>query len=94
MAAVLFMVIERVESEKMAALGERFRQHGRMLPEGVVYHASWVDPAGTQCFQLMEAPDATALRAWTERWEDLVRFEVVPVLTSAEFWARQNPALR
>lgn len=90
LVGVLFMVIERFEKENLAALGERFRKYGRMLPEGVVYQASWVNPAGTQCFQVMEAPDATALRAWTERWDDLVHFEIVPVLASAEFWARQK----
>ena len=90
LVGVLFMVIERFEREDLAALGERFRKHGRMLPEGVVYQASWVNPAGTQCFQVMEAPDATALQAWTERWDDLVHFEIVPVLASAEFWARQK----
>ena len=27
-------------------IGERFKRKGRMLPEGVVYHASWVEPGG------------------------------------------------
>jgi hypothetical protein len=26
-------------------------------------------------------------RAWTAAWEDLVEFEVLPVLTSDEYWA-------
>lgn len=89
---MLFMVIERIAQENLAALAERFKEHGRMLPEGVAYQASWLNPAGTQCFQVMEAPDAAALRVWTERWEDLVHFEVVPIVPSAEFWARQSQA--
>jgi len=83
---MLFMVIERFKNSDATAAGERFRQSGRMLPEGVVYHASWMDAAGSRCFQLMEAPDLASLGLWTDRWADLVDFEIVPVLTSAEFW--------
>jgi len=35
---VLFMVIETFRDRK--AIGERFERCGRMLPEGVTYHAS------------------------------------------------------
>ncbi len=44
---MLFMVIERFKDGNAQAAGERFRHSGRMLPEGVEYHASWVDPAFT-----------------------------------------------
>jgi hypothetical protein len=37
----------------------------------------------------MEAPDSAALQPWIRRWDDLVDFEIVPVLTSAEFWERK-----
>jgi hypothetical protein len=84
---MLFMVIERVKGTAWGPVGERFRRSGRMLPEDVLYHASWVDPAGGRCFQVMEAPDLESLKAWAARWEDLVDFEIVPVLTSQEFWA-------
>jgi hypothetical protein len=50
---MLFMVIEPFRNGDAKLIGERFRRDGRMLPEGVVYHASWVDPAGARCFQLM-----------------------------------------
>jgi hypothetical protein len=85
---MLLMVIERFKNGDAGPIGERFRRDGRMLPEGVVYHASWVDPAAARCFQLMEAPDAESLAGWTRRWDDLVEFEVVPVLTSADFWSK------
>ncbi len=42
---MLFMVIERFKDGNARLVGERFRQSGRMLPEGVAYHASWVDSA-------------------------------------------------
>jgi hypothetical protein len=85
---MLLMVIERFKDGNAKPIGERFRRVGRMLPEGVIYLASWVDPAGARCFQLMDAPDAESLAAWTKRWDDLVEFQIVPVLTSADFWSR------
>jgi hypothetical protein len=58
-----------------------------MLPESVIYHASWIDAQSARCFQVMEAPDEESLKPWIDAWSDLVEFEVVPVQTSAEFWA-------
>lgn len=84
---MLFMVIERFKQGNPRAVGERFKKRGRMLPEGVTYHASWMDITGSRCYQLMEAPSGDALSPWVRCWEDLVDFEVVPVLSSAEFWA-------
>jgi len=80
------MVIERFKAGKVAAIGRRFKEKGRMLPQGVTYDASWVDAAGERCYQVMEAPSAELLNEWVRRWEDLVEFEIVPVVTSAEFW--------
>ncbi len=87
---MLFMVIERFNGDRLAAVGQRFERLGRMLPDGVVYHASWFEPSGARCFQIMEAPSRAALDAWTARWEDLVDFEVLAVVPSAEFWAQRR----
>jgi hypothetical protein len=84
---MLFMVIERFKNRDPGPIGERFAREGRMLPEGVTYHMSWVDPAAARCFQLMEADDPGALDIWAKRWADVADFEIVPVLTSQEFWA-------
>jgi hypothetical protein len=89
---MLFMVIERFKDGKVSSIGDRFQCSGRMLPEGVDYHASWVDAAGTRCFQLMEAPSVELLNVWISRWSDLVEFEVVPVATSADFWEQRRRA--
>jgi hypothetical protein len=86
--AMLFMVIERFKNGDARAIGERFQREGRMLPADVIYHVSWVDAAGARCFQIMEAPRAESLAAWIRRWDDLVEFEIVPVMTSAEFWSK------
>jgi hypothetical protein len=87
---MLFMVIEHFKEGDAVAIGERFKLKGRMLPEGVTYQASWVDAAGARCFQVMEAPQLESLKAWIRCWDDLVDFEVVPVQTSADFWAQEQ----
>ncbi len=87
---MLFMVIERFRQGDPAAVGERFKTSGRMLPDGVTYQASWMDETGSQCFQIMDAPDRDALNVWVRCWDDLVEFEITPVLTSADFWARRR----
>jgi hypothetical protein len=88
---MLFMVIERFKHGDPRPTGERFRRRGRMLPDGVAYQASWVDSAGARCFQVMEAPDPELLNTWVSRWDDLIDFEIVPVLASGDFWARTQP---
>lgn len=81
------MVIERYPPSNVEEIGRRFEIKGRMMPEGVSYHASWVETTGARCFQLMEADSRESLDEWIGHWNDLVDFEVSPVLTSAEFWA-------
>jgi Domain of unknown function (DUF3303) len=85
---MLFMVIEHFKPESIAQIGERFQRSGRMLPDDVVYHASWMEASGARCFQVMEAPNRDSLDAWMHRWSDLVDFEVIPVVTSGEFWSK------
>lgn len=85
---MLFMVIERFKNGDAKSVGERFRRQGRMLPEGVTYRASWVDSTASRCFQVMEAPSAQSLSPWVSRWDDLIDFEIVPVLTSQDFWSQ------
>jgi hypothetical protein len=83
---MLLMVIERPRSGDFEAVGERFARQGRMLPEGVVYVASWIDATQARCFQLMEAPSSEWLDPWVEKWADLVDFEITPVHPSADYW--------
>jgi hypothetical protein len=87
---MLFMVIEDFKDGDPGPIRERFVRDGRMLPEGVVYHASWVDPSNARCFQVMEAKDRDALLVWTDRWADLVGFTILPVLPSEEYWGKMS----
>jgi hypothetical protein len=88
---MLFMVIESFKDGDARAIGERFKQSGRMLPEGLLYQASWVESTGARCFQVMETADPELLKTWVSRWNDLIDFEIVPVQSSAEFWAQTRP---
>jgi hypothetical protein len=67
---------------------ERAAQKGRLLPTGVLYLDSWIDESLQRCFQLMETDDPNALDEWIGEWSDLVRFEIVPLISSSEAAAR------
>lgn len=84
---MLLMVVERFKGGGIEAVGERFRARGRMMPDDVSYVSSWLDPRGTVCYQLMEAPGLDSLKPWMSQWDDLMDFEAIPVMASAEFWA-------
>ncbi len=82
---MLYMIIERFGEETRAAMANRFREYGRMLPEGVEYRMSWMTPERDRCYQLMVAARREELDEWVRRWSDLVDFEIVPVIESSEY---------
>lgn len=82
--AVLFMVIERFKGRDARAVYRRFRDQGRLAPEGLTYVGSWVEPNFDRCFQLMECDDARLLQQWAAQWSDLVEFEFTPVVPGAD----------
>lgn len=81
-----YIVIERLRDPR--AVYERLRQRGRLMPEGLHYRDSWISADLARCFQLMECDDSALLDAWIAGWSDLMEFEVVPVVSSAEASAR------
>ena len=81
---MLFMVIERFKNRDAVAVYKRFRERGRMAPEGLKYINSWVETNFDRCFQLMESDDQELFREWIANWKDLVDFEIVEVRTSQE----------
>ena len=88
---MLFMVIEHFRPGQAPEVYRRFRERGRMAPEGVRYISSWVDFGFQRCFQVMEAEQEQDLQAWTSNWADLVDFEIVAVRTSADAAAAIAP---
>ena len=90
---MLFMVIERFKERDGKAVYRRLREAGRGAPEGLRYVDSWVEANFERCFQLMECDDARLLQPWVAIWADLVEFEIVPVVPSAEARATIEPLL-
>jgi hypothetical protein len=90
---MLFMIIERFKDGDAIPVYRRFRDHGRMAPADVQYINSWVTSDLTICYQVMEAPDRARLDQWLQRWQDLVDFDVVPVITSPDAQAIVAPRL-
>jgi uncharacterized protein DUF3303 len=87
----LYMVVEHFRDAP--AVYRRFRERGRMAPEGLRYVASWVDEQIERCFQVMETDDRRLLDQWMANWSDLTDFEVYPVMTSAQAAEQMAPRL-
>jgi len=82
---MLFMIIERFRDNDMVPIYKQVRDGGRMLPEGLKYFDSWVEPNFSRCFQLMECDDLRLLQEWTLQWRGFgATFEIVPVVSSKE----------
>ncbi len=79
---MLYLIVEHFRGGDALPVYRRFRDQGRLAPEGLRYVASWVADDFHRCFQIMECDDLRLLDQWMERWRDLVDFEVIPVMTS------------
>lgn len=90
---VLYMVIERFRNQDPVPVYRRFRDFGRLAPDGLHYVSSWVDERLATCFQVMETEDRRLLDDWMAAWSDLVEFEVHPVLTSGQATGLVAPRL-
>jgi Protein of unknown function (DUF3303) len=106
---MLFMVIEHFKNRDALSVYRRFRDRGRMAPEGLRYSGRWVETNFDRCFQLMECDakgptrstvrgawgenDASLLEKWAEHWRDLIEFEFIPVRPSKEVAEIMAPQL-
>jgi len=84
MPATLYMVIERFKNGDAAPVYQRFRERGRLAPEGLIYVSSWVDENLAVCYQVMQTDDRALLDQWMANWQDLVDFDLHVVMTSQE----------
>ena len=90
---MLYMIIEHFKNQDALPIYRRFREKGRLAPEGLTYVSSWVDETMQHCFQIMETDDKALLDAWIANWEDIVDFEVFPIMTSKEAVDKISPYL-
>ena len=88
---MLYMIVEHFKNKDAVAVYRRFRDRGRLAPEGLTYVSSWVDEKMERCFQIMETEDRTLLEQWMGNWSDIVEFEVYPVITSKEAVEKISP---
>lgn len=81
---MLYMIVEHFKNDDPIPVYQRFREHGRLAPDGLQYISSWVDEKLEHCFQLMETADRNLLDQWITNWSDIVEFNVFPVISSKE----------
>lgn len=87
------MVVEHFRNQDPVPVYRRFRERGRLIPDGVSYVSSWIDEKLERCFQLMEATERTLLDEWVANWNDVAEFEIYPVISSSEAAERVSPRL-
>lgn len=90
---MLYLIIESFKNQDAVPVYRRFRDRGRLTPDGLRYVSSWVTTDLATCYQLMECEDRLLLEQWMTRWRDLVDFEVLPVITSSQAVERITPRL-
>jgi len=88
-----FLVIEHFRNGDPVPVYQRFRAQGRLMPEGLEYISSWITEDLTRCYQVMETADRRLLDEWIGRWSDLMSYDVLPVLSSAQVQERLGPRL-
>ena len=80
-----FMIIERFRNaDAVPAVYARFDKRGRLMPAGLKYVSSWIEPNFDRCFLVAECEDPRLIQQWVLQWNDLIEFEVVPVVPSKE----------
>lgn len=89
----LYMVIENFKNGDAVPVYRRFRDRGRLAPAGLSYVSSWVSENLHRCYQLMETEDRMLLDQWIANWNDLVDFEVHPVISSKDAADKIGPRL-
>jgi hypothetical protein len=87
------MIIEHFKNQDPVPVYRRFRDRGRLAPQGLQYVSSWVEEGLKRCFQLMETDDRNLLDEWMANWSDIVEFEIYPVISSKEAAEKVAPHL-
>ena len=90
---MLYVIVENFRGGDPVPVYRRFRDRGRLAPDGLRYHGSWVTADFRRCFQVMECDDPRLLQQWMANWQDVIDFEVTAVQTSADAAAAIAPRL-
>ena len=75
-----FMITYEIGPENRTASGKRFQKTGGLPPKGVTMLARWHKSAGLGGWVVCESSSAEAIADWMYQWNDLLRFDVEPVI--------------
>ena len=81
---MLYLIVEHFRNGNPGPVYERFRTEGRLAPAGLSYIDSWVTADLQRCYQIMECDNPSVLQKWIAAWDELIEFEVHPVISSFE----------
>jgi hypothetical protein len=81
---VHFMSIYTFHAEHKNAAVARFKETGGAPPAGIKLLARWHDVGGRRGFTICEADDPVALSIWSNKWSDLMKIEVFPVVNDEQ----------
>ena len=90
---MLYMIIENFRDGDARPVYRRYRDRGHLAPDGLRYVSSWVTSDLRRCYQVMECDDVGLVEEWMRQWQDIVDFECIPVMTSAEAASAVAPNL-
>ncbi len=100
MPKTLYLVVEHFKSKDSTPVYRRFREKGRMTPEGLLYISGWDDRKSGISYQVMETAERKQFDEWIVNWSDLIDFEIYPLRNLREslkafriFAARRPPNL-
>ena len=79
-----FLVIEKFRQGKVKEVYKRLEEKGRLMPHNLTYINSWITEDVSVCYQLMEADSIDKFEEWMNNWNDLIDFEIIPVITSQQ----------
>lgn len=79
-----YMIIETFKPGKIKEIYKRLEEKGRMQPEGLIYINSWIDEKMEKCYQVMKTDSEDNIHEWISNWDDVMEFEIVPVISSGE----------
>lgn len=83
-----YMIIETFKQGKVKEIYQHLEEKGRMQPVGLTYINSWIDENMEKCYQVMETDSIDKIHQWISNWDDVMEFDIVPVISSAEAKAR------
>jgi hypothetical protein len=88
-----YMVVEHFKNKDAVPAYRRFRERGRLAPEGLFYISSWIDENIERCYVVMETHDRSLLDQWIANWSDIIDFEVYPVISTQDVLEKLSPRL-